>query len=46
MKVETIEDVVRWRLCVGCGVCAYWSKGGVRMADDPEQGHRPVVEGA
>lgn len=45
MKVESIEDVVRWRLCVGCGACAYWSGGALRMADDPERGHRPEANG-
>lgn len=46
MKVESIEDVVRWRLCVGCGACAAHSGGLLRMENDPAQGHRPVFCGS
>ena len=45
MKVESIEDVVKWRLCVGCGACAAHSGGLLRMENDPAQGHRPVFCG-
>lgn len=42
MKVKDIDDVVKWRLCLGCGACAYTSNGALRMMDDPDQGFRPV----
>lgn len=45
MRVESIEDVVKWRLCVGCGACAYHSRGAVGMINDLRQGHRPVSNG-
>jgi len=45
MKIRSIEDVVRWRLCVGCGACAYMSGGTLRMVDDYALGHRPVWSG-
>ena len=45
MRVKSIEDVVKWQLCVGCGACAYVSNGAIEMTDDPRQGHRPVLNG-
>jgi coenzyme F420 hydrogenase subunit beta len=45
MRAKTIDDVVKWRLCVGCGACAYFSKGKIAMEDDYSQGHRPVWNG-
>ena len=45
MKIKTIEDIVNWRLCVGCGACSYLSGGAVRMTNDFGQGHRPVANG-
>jgi coenzyme F420 hydrogenase subunit beta len=41
MKIQSIQDVVRWRLCVGCGACAYVSDGRLGMVNDPALGHRP-----
>ncbi len=45
MRISGIDDVVKWRLCVGCGACAYFSDGALKMADDARQGHRPVWNG-
>lgn len=45
MPIQSIEDVVNWRLCVGCGACAYWSGGALRMENDLAHGHRPVMNG-
>lgn len=45
MMVKSIEDVVKWRLCVGCGACAAHSGGALRMENVPSQGHRPVFCG-
>jgi coenzyme F420 hydrogenase subunit beta len=42
MKIETIGDMVKWRLCLGCGACAYGSHGALRMVEDPDHGFRPV----
>jgi coenzyme F420 hydrogenase subunit beta len=44
-KFRSIDEVVAWRACVGCGACAYLS-GGVRMVDIPGAGNRPVRCGA
>lgn len=45
MRAKTIDDVVKWRLCVGCGACAWLSNGKIAMEDDFSQGHRPVWNG-
>ena len=45
VKIRSIKEVLDWRLCVGCGACAYISGGnGVRMEYVPDLGHRPVIE--
>jgi len=44
---RSIDDVVAWRACVGCGACAYLAGGqGLVMCDLPEDGHRPMRTGA
>jgi len=44
MKITRIEQVVSWRLCVGCGACAYiCRKGHIELRDIPTQGIRPVI---
>lgn len=40
-RLQTIEDVVAARLCLGCGACAYASGGAYDMIDDPGEGLRP-----
>jgi coenzyme F420 hydrogenase subunit beta len=43
---RSIDDVVAWRACVGCGACAYLAGSkGLSMRDLPECGHRPVRTG-
>ena len=46
MKVKNIDDMMAWRLCLGCGACAYASHGALRMVEDPDHGFRPVKTGA
>jgi len=42
--LKTIPDVVDWGLCVGCGACAYASKGAARMVHVQSEGFRPVFD--
>lgn len=42
MKIKTIEDVVAYQLCCGCGMCAYADPEAYRMVDTLEYGRRPV----
>jgi coenzyme F420 hydrogenase subunit beta len=44
-KISTIADVVAWRLCIGCGACAYFDPQRVQLLDFPEEGIRPVITG-
>lgn len=46
MNFKSIDEVVAWRACVGCGACSYLSGEGIRMRNIPEVGHRPVRTGA
>lgn len=45
-RLSTLNDVVVWRLCLGCGACA-WAcpEQKVALFDFEEEGIRPVVEG-
>lgn len=44
MKIKTIADIVSWRLCVGCGVCAYiCTNKYIELRDIPDQGIRPFI---
>ncbi|MCW5554721.1 MAG: Coenzyme F420 hydrogenase/dehydrogenase, beta subunit C-terminal domain [Verrucomicrobiae bacterium] len=44
-RIRTISDIVDWRLCLGCGVCAYiCPERRVSLLDFVEEGIRPVVE--
>jgi coenzyme F420 hydrogenase subunit beta len=43
-RFRTVADVVRWRLCLGCGACAYiCPEQKVRLVDIVEEGIRPVL---
>lgn len=44
-KIETVSDVVAWRLCMGCGACQ-WAcpKGAIKLHDIVNKGIRPFVE--
>jgi len=45
-KITSITDVVDWRLCIGCGACAYaCPQGRVSMTDVFDEGLRPYVDG-
>lgn len=40
-RLRGIQDVVEHRLCVGCGACAYASRGSVEMHHVFDEGWRP-----
>jgi len=42
-RVDTIQDVVRRNLCMGCGSCAAARPDLVRMVDTVAHGRRPVI---
>ena len=45
MTFKTVRQVVEWRLCLGCGACAYiCPEQKIRLVDFAEEGIRPVVE--
>lgn len=45
MKIKTIQDVVDWGLCVGCGACyAFCEKEAVRLENFEGVGIRPVFD--
>lgn len=47
MRFLNVADVVRWRLCLGCGACAAaCEKDNVILEDILDQGIRPVVRRA
>lgn len=42
-RIRTLQDVVAWGLCTGCGVCASaCARGAVRMVDVEDAGLRPT----
>lgn len=44
MKFKRIDEVVEWRLCMGCGACVPQCEGGaLTLVDIPELGMRPIV---
>ena len=46
MKFDNVQEVAQWRLCVGCGVCAYiCPENNIRLVDVIESGIRPLVDG-
>ena len=45
IRIQKLSDVVDWRMCLGCGACAYaCPENRVRLVDFPAEGIRPVVE--
>ncbi|MDB6092994.1 MAG: hypothetical protein JWM32_556 [Verrucomicrobia bacterium] len=45
-RIQKLTDVVDWRLCIGCGACAYICPEHVKLVDFFGEGIRPVVESA
>ena len=44
-RIKTVEDIARWRLCVGCGACAsVCPEQTIRLTDIPSEGIRPRIE--
>ncbi len=44
-KFKTVADVARWRMCLGCGVCAFiCPEKKINLTDFIEEGIRPVVQ--
>ncbi len=44
-KIKTVADVARWRLCLGCGACAYICPDKkITLTNFIEEGIRPVVQ--
>jgi coenzyme F420 hydrogenase subunit beta len=44
-RFRTVEQVVSWRLCTGCGACKYACENcAIELIDIADQGIRPVVD--
>ena len=42
--MKTVRDIAQWRLCLGCGACAYiCPESKVRLVDIIAEGIRPIV---
>jgi coenzyme F420 hydrogenase subunit beta len=47
MKFKRVDQVVEWRLCVGCGACASaCPEHAITLVDIPDKGIRPVINSA
>ena len=45
MKLQNIQKIKSWRLCIGCGACAYaCSENNIMLVDVVDAGIRPVVD--
>ena len=43
-RIHTVADVAKWRMCLGCGACAYiCPEQNVRLTDVVDEGIRPTV---
>jgi coenzyme F420 hydrogenase subunit beta len=43
-SINSVADVAAWRMCLGCGACAYiCPKQAVRLTDVLDEGIRPIV---
>jgi coenzyme F420 hydrogenase subunit beta len=43
-RLKTIADIAGWRLCLGCGACAYvCPERVIDLVDVPDEGIRPVI---
>lgn len=46
MAIKNVQDVAQWRLCTGCGACAWaCTEKKVRLQDLVSDGIRPFIEG-
>jgi coenzyme F420 hydrogenase subunit beta len=44
-RVKSLQDVVDWRLCIGCGACAFASPPGkIELVNLPTVGIRPRIQ--
>jgi coenzyme F420 hydrogenase subunit beta len=44
-QIKSVQEVADWRLCLGCGACAYiCPKDQIRLVDFFKEGVRPVVD--
>lgn len=44
-RIRTIQDVVDWRLCIGCGACVLaCSRGAITLKNFVSEGIRPVID--
>lgn len=45
MRFENVNDIAAWRMCLGCGACAWACENkAVRLVDVTDDGIRPVVD--
>jgi len=45
MKLRNVQDVARWRLCIGCGACAYMCpEKNVSLVNVAHEGIRPKAQ--
>lgn len=45
MKFKRVDQVVKWRLCLGCGACAHrCPENNIRLVDVVDQGIRPCID--
>lgn len=42
-RINKLSDVVDWRLCIGCGACAYLRPEAIVLKDFLAEGIRPIV---
>ncbi len=44
-RIQTVQEIIDWRLCIGCGVCTYVCENDeLEMADIPDKGRRPLIK--
>lgn len=44
-RLRKLQDVTRWRLCLGCGACRWFCpQQAIRLVEFPAEGIRPVVD--